>query len=297
MAGVFLASCTGDVTKSTPLVIETAQAGEKLSSLDTVSNTEEALQRSVELPSSSEFPEFTTKGKPTKTVETPWGSKEVYDIKKDPDIKHALEIVYKRNDVTFGDISYYWNQFGPVPANMNSDVEYLRQARLVSQLDFYRLSCQRVELVPCHYWGEFNLGKSPVLENLGSPTLSEAEKDLQVFSEHNGHIINYGQAYITEEMKDKGRWEFKNYDYKPPLSGEVVNQKWKSLNNTQAQTDTQTVVFGSYLPVASLGMCGFDNQDHKVVPHHYIGKVSGFSPEKTLELITEFSCSKWFELK
>ena len=36
---------------------------------------------------------FTTQGKPTKTVQTPWGDKQVYDPTQDPEIIEAFEYV------------------------------------------------------------------------------------------------------------------------------------------------------------------------------------------------------------
>ena len=35
---------------------------------------------------------FTTQGKPTKTVQTPWGDKHVYDPTQDPEIIEAFEL-------------------------------------------------------------------------------------------------------------------------------------------------------------------------------------------------------------
>ena len=40
---------------------------------------------------------FTTQGKPTKTVQTPWGDKQVYDPTQDPEIIEAFEYVSKQN--------------------------------------------------------------------------------------------------------------------------------------------------------------------------------------------------------
>lgn len=38
---------------------------------------------------------FTTAGKPTKTVQTPWGDKQVYDPTQDPEVIAAFEYVYR----------------------------------------------------------------------------------------------------------------------------------------------------------------------------------------------------------
>ena len=55
------------------------------SSLPTAKEIETAVKQ-VEIQSESNPNNFTTEGKPTKTIETPWGPREVYDSAHDPDI-------------------------------------------------------------------------------------------------------------------------------------------------------------------------------------------------------------------
>ena len=110
--------------------------------------------------------DFSTTGKQMKSYNTPNGTIWLYDIAQDPEVSQAIDELYARGDVTFGDVSFRY------PGNYNSDdytnyytiddrqyfspdievtpaVLLLTKARQISQYDLYRSSCKIVERAPC----------------------------------------------------------------------------------------------------------------------------------------------------
>lgn len=54
-----------------------------------------------------ELSDFTTEGKPTKTIETPWGPREVYDALQDQQLKKVFERWYSENQYAIVDYAEY----------------------------------------------------------------------------------------------------------------------------------------------------------------------------------------------
>lgn len=106
---------------------------------------------------------FTTEGKPTKTIETPWGPRDVYDYSSDPEIIHFFEDA--RLTSTFSDKqAVFWNK--------NVFV-----ARKTSQLDLARIGC--VEMITSNCLTiEVNIDEQCMPENnLGKSTPTSCEVD------------------------------------------------------------------------------------------------------------------------
>ena len=127
--------------------------------------------------SSSEFdPEsFTTEGKPTKTIETPWGPREVYDPAQDEEILKAIEDIYQRGDVFFGDV-HRVPLDRPVKADKLKSVRLIRHARIIQSLDMSRAGCRIIYSVPCQAWTTTVFTASCPVPNFGHPDLSDCEK-------------------------------------------------------------------------------------------------------------------------
>lgn len=49
-------------------------------------------------PNSPDHTEFTTEGKPTKTIETPWGPREIYDPTQDEEVRAAFKRIYDKDE-------------------------------------------------------------------------------------------------------------------------------------------------------------------------------------------------------
>ena len=68
--------------------------GSELSQVNNESSlpTAEVIETAVK---QAEIQSFTTEGKPTKTIETPWGPREVYDPMQDSEVKQAFRQIMK----------------------------------------------------------------------------------------------------------------------------------------------------------------------------------------------------------
>lgn len=109
------------------------------------------MQRICNAKAKTEVPEgavaegFTTKGKLTKTIQTPRGAKEIYDPVQDEEIKTAFKRIYdKQYD---GKISYYTEEDRKVLGDKNIDL--LFRARDIHQADAMRLGCKRLLTFEC----------------------------------------------------------------------------------------------------------------------------------------------------
>jgi len=256
-------------------------AAEGPSSIDIVSETSKTV---VETPSvvaakttslDSEL-DFTTEGKPTKTIETPWGPREVYDIKKDPNVKRALELAYAPGNITFGDVTQ-GNNLNITEFNSPKypETRYLRQAHTASLYDQKRLGCRHVKRLPCSNQpiGYFETPTS--LENLGQPSLSLNEIKLLKGATALGRM---GVHWITQENMHKGRWD----------------KLYSEARLVKIDGKTQTVVgatgIGECTPADQLSR---DGQYLLESDKYFIGKDSNFTFNETLDIITTLSCSKW----
>jgi len=103
---------------------------------------------------------FTTQGKPTKAVQTPWGDKQVYDPTQDPEIIEAFEYV-KRTHQRYGPDAKY-DQLKPYS-------KLFTQIRDIQYLDMGRLGCQDIKRVACNNKFD-NFTQNTIYKNCPSPS-------------------------------------------------------------------------------------------------------------------------------
>ena len=112
---------------------------------------------------------FTTEGKPTKEIETPWGPQEIYDPVQDEVVKSAFKKVY---DKKYTSTNYRNREYRQKLADSDLLIIYL--AKEIHNTDVLRLGCKGIETFeagqsygyydtletltrPCNY--KANLGK------------------------------------------------------------------------------------------------------------------------------------------
>ena len=88
---------------------------------------------------------FTTAGKPTKTIETPWGPKEIYDPVQDNEIIQAYSKIKKQNYNSIKELYADGSSYDYA----NHDVELLFLAREIHHLDVMRSGCKRLISYEC----------------------------------------------------------------------------------------------------------------------------------------------------
>jgi len=97
---------------------------------------------------------FTTEGKPTKTIETPWGPREVYDPLQDKDVRTAFEYIYKQNSPEFrlvyiSNSPRYTVAFNDKDSSFGVNAEILHKAMLEQIKSYENLSCEVLETSLC----------------------------------------------------------------------------------------------------------------------------------------------------
>jgi len=117
---------------------------------------------------------FAIESRPTKTLNTPWGEREVYDPAQDQEVLAAIEKIYKRGDVFFGDV-HKVSPRGPVKADSLYSVRLVRHARRIQDLDMARAGCRVIQSVPCQAWTSIIIETPCPDPNFGSPNLSACE--------------------------------------------------------------------------------------------------------------------------
>jgi len=115
---------------------------------------------------------FTTKGKPTKTINTPWGAKEIYDPMKDEDVKLAIKNLYLRQDTSFGEVS---RSSKLITISEPEDIELIKTARKTHYFDVLRLGCRQPVEIPCQYYGTMYFKQTCPNLSFGSSQLNECE--------------------------------------------------------------------------------------------------------------------------
>jgi len=105
---------------------------------------------------------FTTEG--TKTVETPWGPKEVYDPVQDVEVRAAFKWIYEENN---SKASIYYTEderkYDYLPREYRAPSKLLKNAMFAQVYAYQTLSCRRVETSDCNTsFSDYNceLGKS-----------------------------------------------------------------------------------------------------------------------------------------
>ena len=233
------------------------------------STTQNTMQNTAPI-TDRQATDFSTTGKQTKSYKTPNGTIWLYDIAQDPEVSQAIDELYARGDVTFGNVSYRYPPF-----NYNSDdytidtgkyfspdvevtpaVLLLTKARQISQYDLYRSSCKIVERAPCGNgdsgWGPRYVSDCPSC-NLGKVP----DKSVETIRLSYNRLV---EKILTEEEKPKGRW--------PVLpNGELIG-------------------------TAYLDECR-DISKQSLLKYYYIGEKSGYSLAKTKTLLLHTDCSEW----
>ena len=82
-----------------------------------------------------EVSEFTTKGKPTKIIETPWGPREVYDPLQDPQINQIFQRWYAQNKYNYAE----YETIDP------QGYALLNHAGHIHEVDYLKLKCEMRE--------------------------------------------------------------------------------------------------------------------------------------------------------
>ena len=165
----------------------------------------------------TETPEtFTTVGKPTKTIETPWGPREVYDPAQDEEVRTAFLSVFTRGDVTFGDVSRYNGITPQYPNRLTSfrkytepqienkpDARILKTARQIQYYDLLRLGCKDVEELPNQKYGKLFFSEPCEDSELGSDEMSVCEM--------NSYVVNHRlpSPYVTKNVNPEDAQTFR----------------------------------------------------------------------------------------
>lgn len=216
---------------------------------------------------------FSTTGKQVKSYNTPNGTIQLYDIAQDSEVSQAIEELYARGDVTFGDVSFtpynygvHYDQDTTIDTkgyfSPNIDVTpaviLLTKARKISEYDLYRSSCKIVERAPCGNgdsgWGARYVSDCPSC-NLGKVP----DHKVEVVRRNYNRVI---EKILTEDERSRGRWHV-----------------WQ--NGEVAQT-------------AIITECRGDNiSKQPLLGYYYIGEKSGYSLEETKTLLLHSACSEW----
>ncbi len=237
--------------------------------------------------------EFTTVGKPTKTIETPNGPVKVYDPARDLTVKAAFNIVYARGDVTFGDVSRFNGvtsndpetlsrhgfPLGSRPAVPTIDAVTLGLARQTQYYDMMRLGCKIIDEIPNQNYGRQSLGKSCSYASLGHSKLSECEiENIITHTEmQNPEIVHVSANDVT-----KGRWHV--FYGQENRSGRYLTESGYPYYTAYAR------------PIDLSGT------EYNIQNVFFIGSQSSLTAGESFALLTHVKCRKWhddkfFELK
>jgi len=215
--------------------------------------------------------EFTTEGKPTKTIETPWGTREIYDPRQDETFLDAVYEVYENENVTFGDLSRNLGLSTVAPKKLNLLENYVRNARRVHYYDLMRLGCKSIFEFPCDDYGSewFTQFCPDSISQLGSVNFSKCEREnLHTSAE----IIS--QQFVTVEENQK-------------------KVKIRDLSSFRAHgMDVSKVTLGYY---KSKRVCTMEGKTYDVQHVYYIGKYSDYTLDKTKKLLSYASCAQWHQ--
>ncbi len=215
---------------------------------------------------------FTTKGKPTKVIKTPWGPREIYDPAQDPEVRAIFDVVYDRGDITFGDVSRYNSYFRTGPEGVGNDsileTEIIRRAREVQYNDMMRLGCRYIKTKPFLSYGRSYLKTSCGDSRFGELKLSECEKEnLETFTEMNGRTL-----IIKDKILKTRHRTFR----------EVTYPEWKRkapYNQPEMIVLNDSFLYGTIPNIPTL----------------FIGEISGIPKTETFKLLSFIECEDWSE--
>lgn len=155
-----------------PIAFGLIACGSELSKIDNESSLPKAKEigttvKQVEIQPEFKRNNFTTEGKLTKAVETPWGAKQVYDPAQDTEIiaahRHvkALKIesrqqLSKRDD-------------NGVRRYVDPNIDLLYHARKIHNQDIMRIGCTRLKTYECGVTYMANLKLNSLLNNTCNP--------------------------------------------------------------------------------------------------------------------------------
>lgn len=182
------------------------------------------------------IPEFNTNGKPTKTIETPWGEKEIYDPVKDVIIKDAFKRVY---DKKYESTSLYLSETARRQLG-DKDVDLIFLAKNIHETDAMRLGCKLLKNYYCGgrlYFQELihpdRWKKCSYLGNLGT-VRTECEK---IFMQPTFHSSE-GVCTINGKLRpDMGRYPVgNNTAFTDPFTTNYIKPLTENLDwETQLQ--------------------------------------------------------------
>lgn len=236
---------------------------------------------------------FTTIGKPTKTIQTPNGPVEIYDPTQDQEVRAAFHVIYSRGDVTFGDISRFNGAtsnnpevlsrhgfpLGSRPSIPTIDAVTLGLARQTQYYDMMRLGCKIIEEVPSQSYGRQHLSKSCSHARLGHSKLSECESEN---IRTNTEIQNPETVHVSATDIAKGRWY-------------VFHGQEKRLG--RYLTESGNAYYTAYARPIIL-----NGAEYNIQNVFFVGPQSNLTADESFALLTHIKCRKWhddkfFELK
>lgn len=227
-----------------------------------------------------DFPRFTAVGKPTKTVNSPWGPLEVYDIRKDIYVKRAIKQAYDQTGVQFHEIMDM-DVRPPHPLTKYPARLYLIEANMVSYRDLARLGCTSIIRPVCRGAPYPILEKPSGVEYLGQPWATKEEN-----SKYPYKAIH---SLLTPPPSN-------NYHYIIAGDEDKIS-KYVPLRGKRKIGDDVKDIIGRI----DTGVCRM-NQDSNlpldkrvIIPdgRYYIGEVSGYTKEQTWDIATQYFCDSW----
>jgi len=125
---------------------------------------------------------FTTEGKPTKTIETPWGPRKVYDPAQDP----SVAFFFKK-----------WRDGQYAGASFPSEwAEVIYEAKRVQALDYARHQCMRQAFVGGCYEVDFVFKRNcDGQQNFHSKTLTSCESENYVTLWNSENKCRFQKGY------------------------------------------------------------------------------------------------------
>ena len=166
---------------------------------------------------------FTTKGKPTKTIQTPNGPVEIYDPTQDPEVRAAFERIYTQNNS-----NYLYGGGGPlnrqmggididqIPETIRADVEVLYKALEGRRQQYLSLSCHIVSESDCGQWWQMTtVCPKKITDHTCLPRYTLASANSRVMCDVDGKTVYrrswhpIGTAFIDKSLG------VDDYDIKP----------------------------------------------------------------------------------
>lgn len=231
------------------------------------SSTQNTMQNTASI-TDRQATNFSTSGKQTKSYNTPNGTIWLYDIAQDPEVSQAIDELYARGDVTFGDVSFrrpynadnysiHDREYFSPDIEVTPAVLLLTKARLIAQYDLYRSSCKIIERAPCgdgkSGWGPRYVSDCPSC-NLGKVP----DKSVETIVRNYSRVV---EKILTEEDIPKGRWHL-------------------SPNGERHAS-------------AVVDECRGNISKQALLKYYYIGERSGYSLAEAKTFLLHTGCSEW----